>query len=201
MNLNKAFNDILTKETPFEDALQTITPMIHHIASQIDGVYGLEIEDVIQELSVQAYDAWEKWEPERGIKFSTYVYNVLLNKKNCLIRIAKAQKRNSGLPPVSLDEPIEGQSMCNSTFCLYDVLMDISQNLEDQTRTLEIWDIVERALASMQENGQNVIGALLMGYTQVEISRLTGATQPLVSYYLRSFRTKVKAELERIERG
>ena len=67
-------------------------PMIRSIARQADGVCGLEMEDVEQELSIQAYRSWETWEPERGSKFSTYVYETLVKQKNCLIRTAKAQK-------------------------------------------------------------------------------------------------------------
>ena len=59
-------NESVSKEIPFEDVLQAIMPMIHRIATQVDGVYGLEVDDVKQELSLQAFFAWEKWEPGRG---------------------------------------------------------------------------------------------------------------------------------------
>jgi len=190
-------SEVLTKQTQFEDIFQSIAPMIHHIAAQADGVYGLEIDDVKQELAIQAYYAWEKWEPGRGAKFSTYVFDVLVNKKNHLIRMAKAQKRNCGLAPASLDESIDSQGAGGDSLCLYDVLADTNQDPEEGTVVLELWDVVESVLASMQEKGQRVIRALLNGYTQMETGRFTGISQPLVSYYLKTFRVKMSAELGR----
>jgi len=89
----KNVNMVITRDMDFENVLQSIMPMIRSIARQADGVCGLEMEDVEQELSIQAYRSWETWEPERGSKFSTYVYEALVKQKNCLIRTAKAQKR------------------------------------------------------------------------------------------------------------
>lgn len=197
MYQSKICNELNTKDVPFEEVLEWITPMIEHIAIQVNGLYGLEYEDVKQELSIQAYAAWEKWEPNRGTKFSTYVFDILVNRKNGLIRIARAKKRNCGVVPASLDAPMETKDTGNGTFCLYDVLADIQQDPEMRIQAGEVLDAVERAIASMQEKGQGVIRALLSGYTQMEISRFTGTTQPLVSYYLKSFRTKVRAEMER----
>ena len=86
----KNVNMVSTRDMDFENVLQSIMPMIRSIARQADGVCGLEMEDVEQELSIQAYRSWETWEPERGSKFSTYVYETLVKQKNCLIRTAKA---------------------------------------------------------------------------------------------------------------
>ena len=47
----------------------------------------------------------------------------------------------------------------------------------------------------MQEKGRRVVIALLEGQTQLEVSRAAGISQPLISYYLKSFRTKVRTEL------
>lgn len=199
MNIKNFGSELFTKETPFEDVYQMIEPMIHYIASLIDGIYSLEIDDIKQELSIQAYCAWGKWEPDRGTKFSTYVFDVLINKKNCLVRAAKAQKRNCGLSPASLDEVIENRDINGSPFCLYEVFADINQNPEELACVLTIWDAVERVLASMQKKEQKAVRALLSGYTQMEISRSVGVNQSMVSCYLKSFRTKVRAELERGE--
>lgn len=197
MNQKKIMNESVSKEIPFEDVLQEIMPMIHRIAMQVDGIYGLEVDDVKQELSLQAFYSWEKWEPGRGTKFSTYVYEALIKKKNSLVRTAKAQKRNGGHAPASLDEAMDFWQSDRASFQLYDVIPDPQQNPDEQAQVRAIWEAVESALGSMQEKGQRVVRALLEGYTQVEVSRATGITQPLVSYYLKSFRTKVAAELER----
>ena len=191
----KNVNMVITRDMDFENVLQSIMPMIRSIARQADGVCGLEMEDVEQELSIQAYRSWETWEPERGSKFSTYVYETLVKQKNCLIRTAKAQKRNGGVTPESLDKIIDSKGRDGKECCLYDFLPDPSQDPEEQIQSREIWEAVERALDGMQEKGRRVVIALLEGQTQFEVSRAAGISQPLISYYLKSFRTKVRTEL------
>lgn len=189
--------NIITKETAFEDVLQSIMPMIRSIAKQADGICGLEAEDVEQELAIQAYHSWGTWEPGRGAKFSTYVHDALVNRKNCLIRTEKAQKRNGGEAPGSLDELVETRKRDGSFFCLYDTLPDPSEGPEEQAEAKELWEAAERALGGMQEKGRDIVRGLLEGRTQLDISRSTGVSQPLIAYYLRSFRIKVRAELEK----
>lgn len=193
----KSINIVVSKEMDFEDVLQSIMPMIRSIAMQTNGVCGLEAEDVEQELAIQAYKSWEMWEPERGAKFSTYVYEFLVKQKNCLIRAAKAQKRNGGVTPESLDKMVESKGRDGTEYCLYDLLADPSQNPEAQAQARELLDAVERALMGMQEKRRGVVMALLEGHSQLELSRSTGISQPLISYYMKSFRTKVRMELER----
>ena len=62
----KNVNMVITRDMDFENVLQSIMPMIRSIARQADGVCGLEMEDVEQELSIQAYRSWETWEPDRN---------------------------------------------------------------------------------------------------------------------------------------
>lgn len=197
MNQRKVADEILTKEMPFDRVLRMIMPMIHRLALQAEGVCGLETEDIEQELSIQAYKSWEKWEPWRGTKFSSYVYNALEKKKNCLIRSAKAQKRNGGLHPLSLDDAAGFRHPDGRDFRLYDVVQDSNsrQDPEKQAQVHDILEAVEQVLASMQEKGRGAVRMLMEGYTQIEVSRSTGISQPLVSYYLRTFRTKMMSEL------
>lgn len=55
----------------------------------------------------------------------------------------------------------------------------------------EIPETVERVLASMQDKERTVIRTLMDGHTQLEVSRSTGIPQPLISYYVKSFRAKM----------
>lgn len=58
---------------------------------------------------------------------------------------------------------------------------------------------VEKVLAAMPEKGRAPVKALLNGQTQVEVSRSTGMSQALVSYYLKFFWTRLEGELDALQ--
>lgn len=192
--------ETLTKDIPFEDVLPLIKPMISRIVYSINDIYGLEKEDLEQELTLRAYMSWQTWAPDGGTKFSTYVYNMLTKHKNYLVRSAKTQRRNCGLPPFSLDGPNDGDGGKNDSepyyiqdFCADNTGMD----LDDHVYMLEVCSIVEKVFLSQSSRAQDVIRRVLDGETQEIVSRETGITQSQVSYYMKIFRTKVREELER----
>jgi len=185
----------LTKEIPFEEVLPLITPMIKRISLDTNGVYGLEHEDLEQELAFQAYQSWQIWDPDRGTKFSTYVYNALMRRKNFLVRFAKTKRRNNGRSPISLDGT-PGVQNEGGTFQLYDILADDGADPETYAYLMEIRDLAEDVLSSMRKNSQTIIRELLDGYTQVEVSKKNGVTQSLVCYHLNSFRRKLREKME-----
>ena len=70
MSIKKALCvEDLTKDVPFEDVLPLITPMIKRLAFSASNVYGLEKEDLEQELALKAFLSWQSWEPGHGTKF------------------------------------------------------------------------------------------------------------------------------------
>lgn len=190
--------ETLTKATPFEDVLPLIMPMIKRISRDTNGVYGLEHEDLEQELCLQAFNSWQKWDPNEGTKFSTYVYNALMKQKNFLVRSAKAQRRNSGIQPISLDGLRDSDSCSNDMkpFRLYDIIEDDSVDLETHVYLLEVKEIIAEVIESLPARAQEIVKMLLEGNTQVEVSQETGYAQSLISYHLSSFRMKLREEFE-----
>lgn len=198
MKTNKRSNVILTKDTPFEVVLDSVMPMIKSIGRETNGVYGVEREDLEQELSLQVYKSWQSWKPDGGTKFSTYVYDALMKRKNFIVRTAKAQRRNCGQSPASLDEMRTGSQSTTEEFRLYDVLTEEdSCDPETYAYIREIQGILEEVLGTLRERSQEVVRGILEGYTQQEVSEMTGVTQSLVSYHLNLFRQKLRQELER----
>jgi len=55
--------------------------------------------------------------------------------------------------------------------------------------------ILNKVLAAMPEKGQRVVRALQAGYTQLEVSRMTGLSQVSVSYYQNIFRANAAMAL------
>lgn len=199
MKNQKLTVDMLTKDVPFDDVLPLISQMIRRIAYNASGVYGLEVEDLEQELSLKAYTSWQAWSPDGGTKFSTYVYDVLVKHKNYLIRTAKAQRRNGGVRPASLDLGRDaGHGDHEDGYQFYDLCPDTSmESLEDHVYFQELQNVIEQVICSQSRRAQPVLRSLLSGQTQEEAGRENGITQSQVSYYLNIFRTKLREELER----
>lgn len=200
MKKKKYTTEGLTKDTPFEEVLAAITPMIKRISNDTNGVYGVEREDLEQELRLQAFKSWQSWDPNAGTKFSTYVYDALMKQKNYIVRTAKAQCRNRGMQPPSLDEMRDKSQSSSEEFCLYDITASDSFSSCDPETYLnlcEIHEVIDSTIDSMRERAQEVVRYVLEGYTQTEVSEMTGVTQSLVSYHLNLFRSKLRRELER----
>lgn len=192
--MNKQTTAQKGSKTPatFEEALESIMPMIYGIVNNTNGVYGLEKEDLQQELMEQAFVSWNRWDPNLGTKFSTYVHTALYNRKNELVRKAKALSRGGGTSPLSLEKGLLGNEYdSGSTASLYEILEDESQNIEDRIAFQELVDSVERIIQSFPpERRQNIIRRCILGGKQTDISRQNNCPQSLVSYYMNTFRIR-----------
>lgn len=189
--------DALTKDVPFEDVLPLITPMIKRMAFDASRVYGLEQEDLEQEFSLKAFLSWQSWNPGHGTKFSTYVYDALTKHRNHLIRGAKAQCRNGGTRPISLDG-LNDSGRDGDTYQLYDFCKDKSGMDMDQALYLaEMEESIEKVISTMNKRAQLVIRDLINGQTQETVGARTGIAQSVISYYWTTFRVKVREEFER----
>lgn len=58
---------------------------------------GMTIDDVRQEMYISYMQALKKWDPSRGILFSTYLTTALYRNFNEVIRRAEVERRNLGL--------------------------------------------------------------------------------------------------------
>lgn len=200
MKHQKLTVDMLTKDVPFDEVLPLIAQMIRRIAYSVNGVYGLEREDLEQELSLMAYTSWQAWDPNGGTKFSTYVYEILVKHKNHLVRKAKAQCRNGGVRPASLDIGRDSGHGDHDPdgYQFYDFCPDTSEmSLEDRVYLQEVQEVIEQVIRMQIRQAQPVLRLLLTGMTQEAVSREAGVTQSQVSYYLKNFRTRLREEFER----
>ena len=69
-----------------------------------------EIDDLQQMAAEATLKAFENFDPQRGVKLSTYVYRAIKNEINMQIRSDKAQKRSAVVVPFSSTETLDGQS-------------------------------------------------------------------------------------------
>ena len=200
MSIKKALCvEDLTKDVPFEDVLPLITPMIKRLAFSASNVYGLEKEDLEQELALKAFLSWQSWEPGHGTKFSTYVYDVLTKHQKYLVRGAKTQRHNGGARPVSLDGMNDSsRNGHDGDYQVYDFCADqTGVDMDEHLYVTEMKEVIERVILSLPAHIQPIIRSLINGKTQEAVSRETGITQSLISYHLSNFRVKLQKEFER----
>lgn len=197
--INSTSTEKRTNEQQFEEALKQIQPLITKICHETNNIYGLETEDLRQELNLQVFMAWQKWDPTKGTKFSTFVFLPLHQRKNELVRIYKAKFRGAGLQPESLDRPLPdgSRSSANSNrFSLQNFISDGTQSMEEMLYRKDIVDIIHETIESFRSPiAKKILLDLLNGYTQEEISKKYNCGQPNVSYYRSSFCKKLKAAL------
>lgn len=188
-----------TKDTPFEEVLASIEPLIGYISRGTNSVYDIDREDLEQELRIQALLSWQTWIPGRGANYFTYVRNAMIKKKNFLVRTAKAQCRNGGQRPHSLDEIRacwQSFKSQNGSFRAVSTAED-DCNPEAHFFRQEIRDAIEEVLGSMDERPREIIEYILDGYNQVETAKIIGVSQPTVNYHVKQFRKKLRQALER----
>lgn len=187
-----------TKDTPFEEVLPTIEPLIRRISRETKGVYGIEREDMEQVLRIRALKSWKTWDPDKGVPFFNYVYDALIKCKNYRVRTAKADCRGGGQRPVPLDKmPSSGWSQ-NGRYSFRAVSTEEDDcNPEMYSHIQEILEVLKEVLNSMRERAREIVSGILDGYTQVEVAKNAGVSQPNVSYHLNEFRKKMREALER----
>ena len=135
-----------------------------------------EIDDLQQMAAEATLKAFENFDPQRGVKLSTYVYRAIKNEINMQIRSDKAQKRSAVVVPFSSTETLDGQSSLgyenidtSQTDWLHQPQMAVDKRLEYQEAIKYLRELIELRL-SRQE--REVLTRSLKGETQVAIAKL-----------------------------
>lgn len=108
----------------------------------------LEFDDLFQEARMTYFRAVEKFDPDIGVQFSTYLYRSV---RNNLSRIAK-KAIGENFSTSSMDE-----QMSEDGRCLHD---ELPGDGEDMTARLDRLEQEARNFARLSENAQKVIAVL-----------------------------------------
>lgn len=181
----------------FEVYLEQVTPFMIKLCRETQ-IYGLEQDDLFQELSIQLYICWERYDPSQGTKFLTFAYPALTRRKNELVRQRKAVFRGSGVAPIPLDGDRSFKADPRFHPCLFDVIAEPSVMTDESIiARMDILDATEDAIRSFKSKKvQKILVSLLMGHTQKEVSAKYGCAQSLVSQYLNQFRRLLRERLK-----
>lgn len=118
------------KEMTFEQILKQFRPMIIKFAKNCvnKSLYNApDLDDVIQELYIQAWEAWERYDEKHA--FSTYLFHRLQHGVHRATQKMYASKRNNKAGVISLNQSLGDESEQE----LENLLGDIDSDLESIT--------------------------------------------------------------------
>ena len=189
----------MSVKMPFEEALNSVESMIKKFSflRKEDMIDGLDQEDLYAELRIVVWQSWLKWEPDGGASFSTFAYTALDRGRKSVLRHYRTKSRGGGSQCLHLDScPTNGRG--DETTSLLQYIPGTETDVYEQIYWKEVTPIITRCVDSINGKKEKLIIKLyLEGLSQDEISQEAHCAQSLVSYYLRAFRTKLRAELVR----
>ncbi len=168
----------------------SIERLIGSIASRF---FGQEtIKDVSQETLARVYQEIAKFDPRRGVKFSTWLYAIAKHVVYSELTSRNAQKRGGGNKPMSLD----------------DTLLEVSQQpLPDQEFEAAVFRAkVYRALKEVEKatdfaEFECYRLRLTRGFQGKEISNALGISEASVSRYLKRVRDDLREAVRQAVTG
>lgn len=189
----------MNEKMPFEEALNSVDDMIKKFSflRKEEMLDGLNQEDLYAELRIVVWRSWLKWKPDGGASFSTFAYTALERGRKSVLRHYRTKSRGGGSQCIHLDScPANGRG--DETTSLLQYIPGTETDVYEQIYWKGAMPIIDRCVDNINEQREKLIIKLyLEGLSQDEISQEAHCAQSLVSYYLRAFRTKLRAELVR----
>lgn len=146
----------------------------------------IEMEsDLLQIGMLALWKCCNKFDPSKGVRFSTYAYNSIYRNMKCAL--VRENKKIAYL--VSMNKQVSNEEECPVT---YEDVIASPVNVESQ---VEINDLLNQISSELGKNSDRIIELVRQGYTQVEIAKELNTTRMNVGNILRKFRKKLKNTL------
>lgn len=180
----------ITKDMPFDQVLEVVNPIINNFQRSTDD---MEKDDLYQTLVFKAWESFLKWDPDRGVKFTTFLY-VNLQNEVCKIHRAKiAQKRENGVGIVSIERQI-GEDPDSE---LEDILT-AATSVESEYAVKEIQQTVCKVLHKQPKETRRICIRYLRGDKPKEIARDENVAQSKVSNAFWRFKEELRKTLRKL---
>lgn len=148
-----------------------------------------EKDDLVQIGCFALIKAVDSYEIEKGILFPTYATRCIYNE---ILMLLKKNKKN--ITNVSLEDAITESD--DGELRLENILKDINVHFEEDCEKKELFKKINEIVDSLSERDRMIV-ELTFGfknnkvYTQYEISKITGISQPYVSRIIRKNVSKI----------
>ncbi len=151
-------------------------------------VPGINQEEVFQELVLKLYMASIKWRPEEGNKFITYLYPILNNHIDFMIRSENADKRYLNHSSISLDGILY---IKNNIDVPLDSSLEIPSFVPPEYEILDLISGLE-----LEEREKICVEMVIEGRRNSEIAERLNLSRVRVSQLLRELRPKLSFLVE-----
>jgi len=163
---------------------------------------GTDIDDLKQEAEIAYWIALGNYDPNRGVRFSTYVYKCMSNAINELYRIADADKRrpkNASLVPYDSIIDNDGEERMggdNEDGRSLSAMKSLS--VEDSCIQKEMIDAIYKILNEVFSEEERFIFLSLAKkeFTQMELAKMMHCSQAKISMLNNNIRIRLLCELE-----
>jgi len=166
---DEVVNHFREGECTFDQVLLRYNPMI--ISRAIRPIFGMDRDDVYQEMLINLHKCCFRWKPDSDATFSTYLYTSLTNKFKHLLRRQSSETCLANCVACSLDEDRDDDE--GGSTPKYEVSVAFEVSLE-----FEIDDL------PLDEREKFILINLIKGYSQADIGRTLGLTRARVNQLL-----------------
>ena len=165
---------------------QSITARVKPYVRYMKGS-GYELDDLVQEANLAIFNGWDSYNPAAGTR-ANFAWFIIRNQMRELLRKELSQKRNFLLTE-SMDARVLGHSDFESSgFITWSSTAKQAQFESDFT----LRDELRAAVATLEEEQQEIFSLLVDGYTQTEIGNILGRSQAGISYRVTEGRKALK---------
>lgn len=144
---------------------------------------GFEFEDLLQEIRCAACRALNKYDPDRGIKVTTFVYCCAERDILQMIRQKKAKKRSAVVVSLNLSVDINGderEPLLNLDLNGVDFMHTYYANLDGQLQGILRWQSVKMMIDELPREERIAVEMYLQGYSQANIGKRLSISQSKV---------------------
>ncbi len=154
------------------------------------GRIGIEtVQDLTEDTLAVLSTCIERYDPNRGARFSTWLLSIAKHTLGDEMDRRNAQKRNSGVKPLSLDERIDSSNVALEVDDIFEQRMFAAKICAAIRRTESEADFVQFQVWRMRA---------LDNKTGKEVSEALGISEPTVSRYMTKVRDQLKQRIAEV---
>ena len=173
-----------------EDAVRAIIeslqrPVIATVFRFLGARFRADVEDVAQEIFVKVFRAIDRFEPERGVKFSTWVYTFVRN--HCFDFLKRRRLSTVSMSPRDDDDPLG-----------IEPADELARRPVDSVENQELGQKIEEALAALGPDQR--LAFVLREYEGLDysaIAQVTGVSEGTVKSRLHRAKEALRNRLSR----
>lgn len=135
--------------------------------------FKIETEDILQEMDIAIWDAYERYDASKGASFITYTTLVVNSIFWHMCRDLNRKKRQAHLTEESLNAKVKNTDLKTEIIDLIE-----TSGFEDEVISKMK---IEESISFLNEKEKTIISMIIAGSTQAEIARQLGKSQAEIS--------------------